>query len=79
MACRRAWTTDELAYLRRWAGRKGIERMHDELGRTKHAIEVQMSRMGVKNSLASRQSISDAGLFLRFRGVFVRAFRALRP
>lgn len=47
MACRRAWTTDELAYLRRWAGRKGIELMHDELGRTKHAIEVQMSRMGL--------------------------------
>lgn len=41
----RAWTVGELAYLRRWAGRKPAHEIARHLRRTKQAVERQAQRM----------------------------------
>lgn len=43
----RAWTVGELAYIRRWAGRKPAHEIARHLKRTKQAVERQAQRMGV--------------------------------
>lgn len=43
----RAWTTSEIAYLKKWAGRKSVAEIHRHVKRSPHAIEHMAARLGL--------------------------------
>ena len=43
----RAWTTSEIAYLKKWAGRKQVAEIHRHIKRSPHAIEHMAARLGL--------------------------------